>query len=249
MKTPTILVTRPMKPGDPTEHTYSWCDLAIKISKSYGYNVVDIRKSDVTYQNVSKSIQKYQPNMYLHFGHGCPSSLQGQTECILTRKFDVDELVSMPNFKEIILPLIYSSGCTNTCIDSLDKDVCNPLCVNNTNVNLLKGKITFAVSCYSASQLGKCAVRYGAKTYIGYKDLLLFPVDEVRSQDMFRDVHLVFIRELLEGRTVAEAERKMNEYENTLIRFYKKTKYISLSLLWNKLNRVTLGDKNSRIYD
>ena len=248
MKTPTILVTRPRKEGNPTSYTYDWGDMAVKMNRAYGYNTVDIRKTDVTYRNVSSSIQKYQPSLYIHAGHGCPSSLQGQTECIITRKFDIDELVSMPNFKEIILPLIYSSGCTNTCINSLDKDICNPLCVNDTNVNLLRGKIVFAISCYSSSQLGKCAIRYGAKSYIGYKDLLLFPVDEMRSQDMFRDVHLIFIKELLEGKTVAEAERKMNLYEDTLIRFHKKTKYIALSLLWNKINRQVLGDKSATIY-
>ena len=247
MKAPTILVTMPMKVGDPTSYTYEWAEQAVRMKKSYGYSVVDLRKNDVTYRNVSSSIQRYNPSLYVHFGHGCPSSLQGQTECIITRKFDIDELVSMPNFREIIMPLLYESGCT-TCMNSLDKDICNPLCVNDTNVNLLKGKIVFTVACYSASQLGKCAVRYGAKAYIGYSDLLLFPVDEVHSQDMFRDVHLVFIRELLERKSVEQAEKKMNDYEDSLIRFYKKTKYVALSLLWNKINRKVLGNKNSTIY-
>ena len=247
MKAPTILVTMPMKVGDPTSYTYEWAEQAVRMKKSYGYSVVDLRKNDVTYRNVSSSIQRYNPSLYVHFGHGCPSSLQGQTECIITRKFDIDELVSMPNFREIIMPLLYESGCT-TCMNSLDKDICNPLCVNDTNVNLLKGKIVFTVACYSASHLGKCAVRYGAKSYIGYSDLLLFPVDEVHSQDMFRDVHLVFIRELLEGKSVEQAEKKMNDYEDSLIRFYKKTKYVALSLLWNKINRKVLGNKNSTIY-
>ncbi len=247
MNTPLILVTRPRKDKDPTEHTHKWGGLAIKMMRSYGYNVVDIEKNDVTYNNVSQSIQHYQPRLFATFSHGCPSSIQGQDECVITRKFDIDELVKMSNFKEIIMPLIYESGCT-TCMNSLDKDICNPLCVNDTNVHLLKGKIVFTVACYSASQLGKCAIRYGAKAYIGYSDLLLFPVDEMNSQDMFRDVHLVFIRELLEGRTIAEAERKTNEYEDALIRFHKKTKYVALSLLWNRINRRVLGDKNVTIY-
>lgn len=248
MKTPTILITRPMKLADPTSYTYQWGEQAVKLKKSYGYEVVDIKKGDVTYKNVSNAIQYYNPSLYVHFGHGCPSSLQGQDECIITRRFDIDELVLMPNFKEIILPLIYESGCTGTCMNSIDKDICNPLCVNDTNVNLLRGTIVFTVACYSASQLGKCAIKYGTKTYIGYNDLLLFPVDDMNSQDMFRDVHIVFIKELLEGKTVAEAEKKMNAYEDALIRLHKKTKYIALSLLWNKMNRKILGDKNVTIY-
>lgn len=248
MNTPLILVTRPRKNNDPTEHTHEWGGLAIKMMKSYGYNVIDIEKNDVTYKKVSQSIQQYQPRLFATFSHGCPSSIQGQDECVITRKFDIDELVRMSNFKEIIMPLIYESGCT-TCMNSLDKDICNPLCVNDTNVHLLKEKIVFAVACYSASQLGKCAIRYGCKSYTGFKDLMLFPVDDMNSQDIFRDVQLVFIRELIEGKTVGEAEHSMNLYEDALIRFHKKTKYVALSLLWNKLNRVTLGDKNSRIYD
>ncbi len=221
METPTILITRPMKNNDPTMYTFEWGEKAVKMMKNYGYIVIDIKKDNVTYKNVSNSIQYYQPNLYVHFGHGCPSSLQGQNECIVTRKFNIDELVLMPNFKEIIMPLIYESGCTGTCMNSLDKDICNPLCVNETNVQLLKGKIVFTVSCYSASQLGKCAVKYGTKVYCGTTDLLLFPVDEMNSQDMFRDVHLVFIKEILEGKTVEQAEKKMNEYEDALIRFHK----------------------------
>ncbi len=247
MNIPTILVTIPEKSNDPTSYTATWAEQSIKMSRSYGYNTINIKKDNVTYKNVSNAIQRYQPNLYAHYGHGCPSSLQGQNECIITRKFDIDELVLMPNFKEIIMPLIYESGCT-TCMNSLDKDICNPLCVNDTNVHLLKGKIVFTVACYSASQLGKCAVRYGARTYIGYDDLLLFPVDEMNSQDMFRDVHLVFIRELLEGRTIDQAEKIMNDYEDALIKFHKKTKYVALSLLWNKIHRKILGDKQATIY-
>lgn len=242
MNNHTIIVLRPMKSGDPTEHTYQWADEAIKMMKAYGYTVIDIKKNNVTYDNVSQSIIKHKPRFLVSFSHGCPSSIQGQKECVITRRFGIDELLTMPNFREIVMPLVYASGCQTSCMSS--PDICNPLCTNETNVNLLKGMIVYTVACYSAVQLGKCAVRYGADTYIGYDDLMLFPVDDVGSQHMFKDVHLIFIKALLEGKTVEEAEYKMNTYEDALIKFHKKTKYISLPLLWNKIHRKVLGYKD-----
>lgn len=249
MNNQVIVVTRPMKQNDPTSYTYYWGEAAVKMMKDYGYKVIDLKKNEASYENVTRTLQQYRPILYVHVGHGCPASLQGQNECILTRRFGMDELISMPQtqLREIIKPLIYSSGCTNTCMST--PDVCNPLCMNNTNIQTLKGTIVYTIACYSASQLGKCSIRYGAETYIGYNDLMLFPVDEKHSQDMFRDVHLMFLKEILEGKTVAEAESTMNAYEDELIRFYKNTKYVSLPLLWNKLNRGILGNRNASIYN
>lgn len=241
----TIIVLRPMKKGDPTEYTYQWAEKAIKMMRDYNYTVIDIKKDEVTYDNVSNSIQYYRPRLLLSFSHGCPTSIQGQNECVITKKFELEELIKMPNFGEILEPLKMISGCKNTC--KAMAEPCNPLCINNTNVNLLKDTIVLTIACYSASQLGKCAIKYGATSYIGYKDLMLFPVDNMKSQDMFGELHLVFLKELLKGNTVGEAEQKMNNYEDVLIRQYKTVKYISLPLLWNKINRNVLGNKNATL--
>lgn len=246
MNTATIVMLRPMKKNDPTSYTYSWAEEAVKMMNSYGYTVIDIKKDEVTYDNVTKSISYYRPRLVTSFSHGCPTSLQGQYECVITRKFTVDELVNMSNFREIIKPLTYATGCVNTC-KSLP-DICSPICEHGTNVNLLKDTITYTVACYSAAQLGLCAIKYGADGYIGYDDLMLFPVDDMKSQDIFKDVHLLFLRELLEGKTVGEAEEKTSRYEDALISMYKKTKYISLPLLWNKMHRRVLGDRNVSLH-
>lgn len=255
MDSNTIVITRPKRQSDPTEWTYQWAEDAIKMMKGYGYNVIDIKRTEVTYENVSKAMKQYNPRLYIHVGHGCPSSLQGQTECIVTRKFGVDELVAMPNFREIIQPLLYAAGCINTC--KTMPDICNPLCTYDTNIGLFKGTIIYTISCFSASQLGKCAIKYGVDAYIGYNNLMLFPVDDMGSQEIFKDVHLLFLKELLEGKTVAEAEKAMNQYEDSMIKLYKGTKYVSLPLLWNKIqaddngtigpNRVVLGNKDATI--
>lgn len=242
-----ILVTRPNKNGDPTSYTYTWGEEAVKMMKKLGYNVIDIKADDVNYENVTSAIREYKPRLYLHCGHGCPTALVGQKECIVTRKFSLDELLGMENFAEIVQPLNYATGWSGSDGIGNMPDVCSPICGYNTNVGLLRNTIVIAIACYSASQLGRCAIKAGASAYIGYSDLMLFPVDSMKSENIFRDVHLVFIRELLEGKSIREAEMSMNDYESSMITLYKKTKYVALPLIWNKVNRKVLGDSNVRI--
>jgi len=245
----TIMLLRPMKKGDPTEYVYLWGSATAKLIKNLGYNLIDIQKDDVSYENVSSALREYRPRVLISFSHGCPTSLVGQSECVITRKFSLDELLSMDNFLEIVQPLNYATGCKHACKLEVLSDICGPMCQYNTNVGLLRDTIVVAVACYSASQLGRCAIKAGAVGYVGYDDLMLFPVDTMKSENIFRDVHLVFIKELLEGKSVAEAEIEMNLYENNMITLYKKTKYVSLPLLWNKIHRKVLGNKDARIFE
>jgi len=255
MNTATILITMPKKKGDPTEYTYQWATKAIKIAKDLDYNVITIKGADNTYNKATDAIKKYKPRFYVHFGHGCGSSLQGQDECEVIRKYDIDELICLAESSHIgdrqkVLKLLNPLGelsCPGIC--RLDKDPCSPLCTYDTNVNLLKGSIIFAVACHSASQLGKCAIKYGVQTYIGEDDLLMFPVDSLNSQDIFGEVQLAFLKELLMGNTVQDAENVMSELEDSYIRRFKKVKYIALPMLWDKIHRKTLGDKNAMIYE
>ncbi len=250
-----VLITRPNKRGDPTEYTFQWATKASKMAKDLGYEVIDIQGDDVNHNNVSQAITKYQPRLYVHFGHGCPSSLQGQYECIVVRKFSVDDLICMAESPYIedrkrLLKLIDPLGklsCPGIC--RLEIDPCNPICTYDTNVNLLKGSIIYAVACHSASQLGKCAINYGVETYVGYDELLMFPVDTLHSQDMFGEVQLTMFKELLMGNTVQDAEKAMSELEDSYIRKFKKIKYIALPLLWNKIHRKVLGNNNNLVYN
>jgi len=137
-------------------------------------------------------------------------------------------------------------SCPGIC--SLENDPCSPLCLFDTNVNLLKDTITVAVACHSASRLGRCAVSYGAHAYVGEDELLMFPVDSLNSQDMFGEVQLSMFKELLLGNSVQGAEKVMSELEDSYIRRFKKIKYIALPMLWNKIHRKILGNVNSSIY-
>lgn len=247
----TVLITRPLKKDDPTEYTFQWGEEAVKMARDLGYNVIDIQKNDTTYKFVTDALQKYKPRLYTHFGHGCPSSLQGTTECIVTRKYTVGDLLCMaedPLQRErldmLMSPL--KASCEYLC--SLENEQCNPLCTYDTNIDKLKGSIVFAVACHSASQLGICAAKYGVETYIGFNDLLMFPVDSIGSQNFFKDVHLKMFESLLLGRTVKESEEEMSKLETSYIKYFKKTKYIALPMLWNKIHRQIIGNENSMIY-
>lgn len=255
MNPETILITMPIKKGDPTEYTFGWGLKAEQIAKSLGYNVISMKGGDNTYNNITENFKKYKPRLYIHFGHGCPSSLQGQSECMVVRKYSIDELICMaesPHIEERqkLFKLINPIGklsCPGIC--SLDIDPCAPYCTYDTNINHLKGSIVIAVACHSAGQLGRCSINYGVKTYVGEDDLLMFPVDTMNSQDIFGEVQLTMFKELLLGKSIQEAERSMSELEDSYIRKFKKVKYLALPMLWNKMHRRLLGNKSAMIYE
>lgn len=248
----TVLITRPLRMSDPTQYTYQWAEKAIQTAKNLGYNVIDIKQKDTTYDKVTKAIKDHNPRLYAHFGHGCPSSLQGSYECIVTRKYSVDDLICMaedPYERQKVLKLLNPLGqlsCPGIC--SLENDPCSPYCTYDTNINKLKGSIVMAIACHSASQLGTCGVKYGVETYIGYDDLLMFPVDSKKIENTFGEVQLTMFKEILMGDTVQEAISKMEKLEDRYIKKYKKIKYVALPMLWNKLHRKILGNNNNMIY-
>ncbi len=244
----------PMKVNDPTQHTYKWAQQAAQMAKDFGYTVKIIEKDKVTYDNVTKTIKQFKPRLFVQFSHGCPNSLIGQNECVVTRKFTIDELLNMqasndPNkidtFKKIINPM-GDISCPGIC--ALNDNVCSPICTNETNINTLSNTIIYATACFSAKQLGICSTKHGVQSYIGFQDLLMFPVDTKHSQDIFGEVQLEFYKSLLLGKTISEAEQDMITLEDIYIRKYKTVKYISLPLLWNKVNRRIIGNKSNSIY-
>lgn len=255
MNPATIVITMPRKKSDPTEYTYIWATKAVQMAKSLGYNVIAIKEDDANYKNVSKILKENKVRLYIHFGHGCQLSLQGQNECIISRKYTADQLICMAESpyieeKEKVLKLLNPLGelsCPGIC--RLDVDPCSPLCTYDTNVNLLKGTISVAIACHSAAMLGRCAIAYGTTAYVGYKELLMFPVDSKGSQNMFGNMQLVMVKELLLGNSVAGANEAMKKAEDDFIRKYKKVKYMALPMLWDQMHREVLGNPNTRIYE
>jgi hypothetical protein len=248
IKSATIMFIAPTKRNDPVFYTHQWATNAIRMTKSLGYKVIELHGDNVTYRNVNAAIEKYKPRLFVAFSHGCPPSINGQNECAIARKFSVDELMTMEPVKlDRLLNPVKLSGCGKD-ICQLQNNVCQPLCSNPTNINSLKDSIVYAVSCHTAEILGKCAIQYGVQSYVGYNDLLLFPVDQMRSQDMFGQIHLEFLRYLLTGYSVGEANEAMKRMEDTYIRLYRQTKWVALPALWNALHREVLGDPTATIY-
>ncbi len=260
--TATIMILRPMRPLDPTYWTFQWGQQAVNMARSLGYDVIDIQKDSCTYEYVSNAITKYQPKLIGVFSHGCVNSLQGQKTCMIAKKYGIEEIVDMALTgyangdqnkikvaSRILEPLGYINNQNTKECCQLSGDPCELYCLYPTNVDLLKGKIVFTTACFSAAGLGRSAVDdYGAYSYVGSDDLFLFPIDSMGSQAMYGNLQLIGFKELLLGHTVGQAEMAMNEEEDKLISKFKRIKYIALTLLWNKMNRRVLGDKNATIY-
>lgn len=257
---PTVLFVAPVRQGDATQFTYEWAARGMKMARSLGYNVVTLRGEEATYDNVNANIDRYRPRLLADFSHGCPNSLIGQYECTVTRKFGVEEMLGLINssspkdvndniniVRKMINPMDGIS-CPGICSLQPD-DPCSSMCLYDTNINKLKGTIVYAVACWSAQKLGKCAINYGIESYIGYSDLLLFPSDSIGSQDRYGDVHLAFLEELLMGNSVAEARARMSSMETEYIKKYKSVKYLALPMLWNKMNIRILGNQNAMMYE
>jgi hypothetical protein len=248
MKVATVLLTMPVKANDATVHTYKWALQMERIAKDLGYKVVSIKGKKVTYDNVTRALEMYHPDVFIHTGHGCPIALNGYDECIVTRRYDVEELVNMDYEKlEMIMNPVKLSGCTKD-ICGLNDEVCAPLCFNPTNIDKLKNSIIISNACHSSSYLGRIAIELGVKSFVGYDNLLLFPVDTMKTENMFGEIHIELMKNILLGDSVGEAYNKMMKMEDSLIRFYKNTKWVGLPLLWNHRHRELLGNAGATVY-
>lgn len=231
-----VLITRPKMPNDDaTGHTYYWAEPLIKECEILGYNTQDLKKDNVTYENVSYSLSVYNPHLYLHFGHGCVANLIGQKRCIVTNG---TQNVSIT--ENYLMNYGYR----------LDDDiVCDIMCGMPSNVQLLKDKIVVAYACHSAKRLGVCAMRNGAKAYAGFNDYLIFIVDNKGSEDIFKEPILQFSYSLLNGDTIGEATYKtLNKFDQN-IRKYKSYNILAKLLLWNRKSFVVYGNPNMTIFD
>lgn len=88
-----------------------------------------------------------------------------------------------------------------------------PLLIAKTNSSLLKGKITYAISCQSALVLGEEVGRYKDTAYIGYKDdFILLYLEKYRTRPtednlagLFLEPSNLVATTLLKGHTAKES--------------------------------------------
>ena len=136
-------------------------------------------------------------------------------------------------------------GCSIT--NGWHENVCRAQCDKPPNLKLLRDSIVVTFSCHSASQLGKCAIKYGAKAYVGFTDYMMFTSDDLGSQDIFRDALLPMALELINGKTVGEAVDITKAGLLAAAKQWKPVKYMAIPLYWNYEFMQVLGDMNARL--
>lgn len=223
-----ILITRPKMVNDnPTSCTYRWGSYIIKSAKSFGHEVIDYKSKAVTYRKVNEALSYYDPDVYIHLGHGCPSNLVGQESCILTNNKNADY------YDDVEFEDLY----------------CSPSCGLESNVNMLKDKIVIAYACHSSKRLGECAMKFGAKAYIGFDDYLIFMTDSKNSESLFTEPLFEFTDSLFKGENLALAKFKADIlYDKNIIK-YKDVGYLAMLLLWDKVSFNVRGDPNLTIFN
>lgn len=231
-----VLITRPKMPNDDaTARTYHWANGIIKECNILGYDIQDLKKDEVTYENVSYSLSLYNPHLYIHFGHGCVANLVGQKRCIVTN--------GTQNY------IATESYLANYGYRLDDDIVCDIMCGMPSNVQLLKDKMVVAYACHSAKRLGLCAIKSGAKAYAGFNDYLIFIVDNKGSENIFKDPILTFSYSLLNGDTLGEATYKTLDKFDYNIKKYKSYKILAKLLLWNRKAFTVYGNPNITVFD
>lgn len=110
--------------------------------------------------------------------------------------------------KDIDLVILNSHGNSHMVLDCDGK-----IMIDETSVDLLKGKTIHALACSTAKELGPLAIQAGAKGYIGYDErfILLSRPNHI-SQPLTDDVAKLFLdpafsapRALLSGKSCTEA--------------------------------------------
>lgn len=141
--------------------------------------------------------------------------------------------------------LATQKGCSLT--NGFHEDVCSVQCMKPPNLKLLRDAIVVTFSCHSASHLGKCAIRYGARAYVGFNDYMMFTSDSMGSDNLFRDALLPMALELINGRTAGEAVGVTKQALLAAAKQWKPVKYLAIPMYWNYEYMEVLGDMNARL--
>ena len=137
-------------------------------------------------------------------------------------KVNRSKIEGMLNKRNIDLVLLNGHGDDNSILGSD-----NEVIVDLKNVGLLNGKITHAMSCSSAKELGRAAVKKGAKAYVGYDapflasrmdDKISNPLNDSTAA-LFLDPAFITQKALVNGKTPAEAvQLGKKEYNRSIVK-------------------------------
>ena len=134
-----------------------------------------------------------------------------------------------------------------------------PLIVAKQNETLLKEKITYAISCKSAKELGPESVKQGAKAYLGYEEDFIFFYEPKKMTDPLTDKTAELFLEpsreamlsLIKGNTVEEAEKRTkNMFKENMSRLLsseasQEETSMARYLWWNMKHLTIHGDKTA----
>ncbi len=123
-----------------------------------------------------------------------------------------------------------------------------PLIVSDKNEEFLESKISYAISCDAASDLGLKIVKKGGETFIGYEGPFGFVRDGSRecnpSKDKlakpFKKVSNTIIKEIIKGKSVEKSIKKSKKTTSELLKKYSLEetepghKEIRFWLFWNR---------------
>ncbi len=212
-------IARPLMsdPKDPTHITYEWGQRIIDYALAHGVDVLDIKGNWIDYQNI---------NVLL-------SNPENRPDLFVYTGHGCKNYLATQN------------GCSLT--NGWKEDVCSNQCGQPPNLSLLRNAVVVTFSCHSASQLGRCAIKYGARAYVGFSDYMMFTSDSKGSQDLFRDALLPMATELITGKTVGEAVAATKAALYSAAKQWKPIKYLAIPMMWNHEYMEVLGDMNARL--
>jgi len=133
------------------------------------------------------------------------------------------------------------------------------LIIIGDNEKLLNGKITYAISCKSAKNLGPMSIDAGAKAYVGYDDDFIFFYDpnkithplRDKTAKLFLEPSNELITSLVKGNTVEESCNRSKKYfKNNFKRLLssettEEETSMARYLWWDMVHQVCLGSKKS----
>lgn len=136
-----------------------------------------------------------------------------------------------------------------------------PLVLAGDNHGLLHGRVTYALSCQAARNLGPSCAEAAGTAFIGYKDDFLFtasagsaarPLDDGRSAPFFEASNLV-VTSLLKGHAAGEASRRSKDAFRAHTRRLLSSSTDPDALLdaqclwWDMTHQVCLGDEGATV--
>jgi hypothetical protein len=136
-----------------------------------------------------------------------------------------------------------------------------PILIADENDNLTKGKIVYALSCSSASRLGKTCVEKGARAYIGYSDDFIFvyeedkiskPLNDAIARQFLEPSNLLMLS-LIKGNSAGSSIQKSKSCFATNIKKLLTSTSPQIDktyipwLIWDMDCQVCVGDENAKI--